>query len=209
MNNIIKNIFWDFDGVILDSQKIRINGFREIFKDFDKSSLDRLISYHINNGGLSRFHKIKYFFNEILGQEISENDIENYANKFGEIMRENLTNKKYLITDSISFIKNNYKKYNFHILSGSEENELRYLCDSLDISKYFLSIHGSPTPKVTLMSDLIKNKKYLPQECIMIGDSIHDFYAARDNNVDFYGYNNVNLKEVSKIYIDNFSELKL
>ncbi|MWV62970.1 HAD hydrolase-like protein [Helicobacter saguini] len=204
MDKQIKNIFWDFDGVILDSQKIRIYGFREIFKEYDKRLVDKLIEYHINNGGLSRFNKITYFFNDILGEEISKEKVENYADEFSKIMRKELTNKEYLINDSLTFIQNNYKKYNFHILSGSEENELKFLCDTLEISKYFLSIHGSPTPKVILMQNLLNSQQYNPNECVMIGDSIHDYNAAKANNVDFYGYNNIQLKDVSKVYVVSF-----
>ena len=40
---MIKNILWDFDGVILDSMKIRDWGFREIFKDFDKNAVEKLV----------------------------------------------------------------------------------------------------------------------------------------------------------------------
>ncbi len=63
---MIKNILWDFDGVIIDSLAVRDYGFREIFKEFDKVLVEKLIKYHSINGGLSRFHKIRYFFNEIL-----------------------------------------------------------------------------------------------------------------------------------------------
>jgi hypothetical protein len=33
-----------------------------------------------------------------------------------------------LILDSLNYIKNNYEKYNFHIVSGSDQEELRFLC---------------------------------------------------------------------------------
>ena len=41
----IKTIFWDFDGVILDSMPIRDYGFAKIFKEFDKELVD--ICYRI------------------------------------------------------------------------------------------------------------------------------------------------------------------
>ena len=59
---MIKNIFWDFDGVIIDSMPIREFGFRRIFKDFNKEKVELLTDFHRENGGLSRFFKIRYFF---------------------------------------------------------------------------------------------------------------------------------------------------
>ena len=34
-----KTVLWDFDGVILDSMKVRDWGFEEIFKDFGKNKI--------------------------------------------------------------------------------------------------------------------------------------------------------------------------
>ena len=61
-----KTILWDFDGVILDSNIIRTKGFIEIFKDFPNNYITQLIKYHEEMGGLSRYHKIEYFFNKIV-----------------------------------------------------------------------------------------------------------------------------------------------
>ncbi|HEG3340327.1 haloacid dehalogenase [Campylobacter jejuni] len=201
---MIKNILWDFDGVIIDSLAIRDYGFREILKNFDKDLVEKLIIYHQTNGGLSRFHKIKYFFNEILKRNIDDKEIQNYASKFSLIMKEELVKSKYLILDSVNFIQKNYKKYNFHIVSGSEHNELNFLCQKLQIRQYFHSIHGSPTPKIELVKNLLFQENYKKHETILIGDSINDFEAAKLNQIDFYGYNNPRLKDISKVYVEKF-----
>ncbi|HIO70318.1 MAG TPA: HAD family hydrolase, partial [Campylobacterales bacterium] len=63
---MVKNIIFDFDGVILDSMPIREFGFRQIFKDFPKDRVEKLIEFHRKNGGWSRFIKIRYFFENIM-----------------------------------------------------------------------------------------------------------------------------------------------
>lgn len=206
---MIKNILWDFDGVIIDSLAIRDYGFREIFKEFNKVLVEKLIEYHSINGGLSRFHKIRYFFNEILKKDIDDKEVKAYADKFSLIMRKELVKSKYLILDSVNFIKENYKKYNFHIVSGSEHNELNFLCQKLQINHYFHSINGSPTPKMELVKNLLIKENYKKSETILIGDSINDYEAAKESNIAFYGYNNQQLKDVSKKYIDNFDKNNL
>ena len=60
---MINNFFWDFDGVLLDSNKCRENGFRIILKEFKKKDVDKLILFHKKNGGLSRYVKLNFFFN--------------------------------------------------------------------------------------------------------------------------------------------------
>ena len=202
---MIKTIFWDFDGVILDSMPIRDYGFAKIFEDFDKELVDRLLEYHTLNGGLSRYVKIRYFYNTLLNVEVSDEKVQEYADKFSTIMRNELTNKKYLIDETVEFIKLNYQNYNFHIVSGSDEKELNYLCKELELSQYFKTIEGSPTCKNDLVKNILQKYSYNPKECILIGDSINDYEAANANGIKFYGYNNVKLKKLDG-YIKNFGD---
>ena len=58
-NNI--NIIFDFDGVILDSNNVKTIAFKNISKRFGVSKSIALVKYHIKNGGVSRFIKIKWF----------------------------------------------------------------------------------------------------------------------------------------------------
>ena len=201
----IKTIFWDFDGVILDSMPIRDYGFKKIFEEFDKNLVDNLLVYHTLNGGLSRYVKIRYFYNTLLGIEVNDEKNQELANKFSTVMKAELTNKKYLMSETVDFIETNYKNYNFHIVSGSDEKELNYLCKELGLSRYFKTIEGSPTHKNDLVKKILEKYKYNQNECILIGDSINDYEAAKVNGMKFYGYNNVKLKELDG-YIKPFGD---
>jgi phosphoglycolate phosphatase-like HAD superfamily hydrolase len=203
----IKNIIFDFDGVILDSMPIRDFGFREIFKEFSEDLVEKFLQYHRYNGGISRYIKIRYFYEELLNQNITEDKVNKLAEKFSTIMKKELINKKYLINQSVDFIKNNHKHYKLHIASGSDQIELRYLCKELGLSEYFLSIHGSPTHKNDLVKGILESNSYNTNETILIGDSINDYEASHANDINFYGYNNKKLKSCSKIYLNDYKEL--
>ena len=203
-NKNIKNIIFDFDGVILDSIPVKTEAFRKLFGDFDKEKVDSLINYHLQNGGKSRYLKIEYFFKNILQKDIDNNKILEYAKKYSILTKQELSNPKYLIDDSINFIKNNYKNFNMHIASGADEKDLKYICTSLEISKYFQSINGSPKEKREIVKNILKSNHYKREETILIGDSLNDFEAAESNGIEFYGYNNSNLKTYCK-YIVNWS----
>ena len=205
---INKTILWDFDGVILDSMPMREFGFRKVLENFPQAQVDALIAFHLANGGWSRFVKFRYFYEEILKQPITNEGVQVLANQFSEIMKKELTNKANLIGQTVDFIEANHKNYNFHIVSGSEQDELRYLCKALDLDQYFSSIHGSPTPKTTLVQQVIANHQYKPSETCLIGDSYNDFEAADKNNITFLGFNNLELQSLGK-YIYNFNEIIL
>jgi phosphoglycolate phosphatase-like HAD superfamily hydrolase len=201
---MIQNILFDFDGVILDSMPVRDYGFEHIFRSFDATDIDKLLVYHNKNGGLSRFVKIRYFFEEILHKSVSEETILQYAEDFSVIMKKELIKKKYLIQSSVDFIANNYEFYNLHIVSGSEHTELNFLCKELGISQYFLDINGSPIHKNELVKNVMKERAYKNNETILIGDSINDYEAAVKNSINFYGFNNRTLESISSHYLKDY-----
>lgn len=201
----IKTIFWDFDGVIMDSMSVRDKGFEIVLKNYPQEQVALLMAYHRDNGGLSRYHKFRYFFEEIRGEIISDLDIKILADEFSIVMLGNLLDESLLIKDSFDFIKKNYSKFNMHIVSGSDEVELRHICETLGLANYFISIHGSPTPKVELVKRIMSQKQYKKEESCLIGDSFNDLEAALENNISFYGYNNKSLKKNYLNYIINFS----
>ena len=187
---MVKTILWDFDGVILDSMKVRDWGFEQIFKNFKKKDVEILLKYHRENGGLLRYVKIRYFFEKILNQPIDQEEVFVYAEKFSRLMKKELINPSNLILDSVKFIKNNFNLYNFHIVSGSDQEELRFLCKELNINKYFKSINGSPTEKIILVKNILNNHDISLENYCLIGDSINDYEAAKNNKICFYNYNN-------------------
>jgi phosphoglycolate phosphatase-like HAD superfamily hydrolase len=203
-----KVILWDFDGVLIDSNAIRNLGFKEVLSNYPLRLVNQLINYHNANGGLSRYVKFRYFFEEILKKNISTEEINLLADQFSVIMRSLLINKELLIQDSINFVKQQFELgIKMHIVSGSDLHELRNLCRELEIEEYFLSILGSPVPKKELVENLIKTNQYNKEDIILIGDSINDYEAATDNGVRFYGYNNMNLA-VYKNYITSFNDIQ-
>jgi HAD superfamily hydrolase (TIGR01549 family) len=202
----IKNIFWDFDGVLIDSNNIRTNGFREIFHEHPRNLVDQLIEYHFKNGGLSRYDKIKYFYEKILKKSISKTQVVEYSNSYKSIMLNHLLNKKFLINDSLNFIKNNNSK-NMFLVSASDEKELTIICEYLDLKKYFIEIKGSPTTKKNNLKNLLCEYNLESVDSVLIGDSFNDYEAAKFNEINFYGYNNKSLQSYD--YIEKFQDLEI
>lgn len=184
----IKNIIFDFDGVILDSVELKTQAFAELFKEFPENKVKELLEFHLKNGGISRYHKIQYFFENIIHREISDGEILKYAKKYSKLTKEKLCNPRYIIKETLDFIKKKQYYYNMHIASGTDEQDLLEICERLDLTRYFLSIHGSPTKKEDLVKKILVNNNYKTKETILIGDSVNDFEVALNNNIYFYGF---------------------
>jgi len=206
MLNNYSTIFWDFDGVILNSDKVRTEGFKYIFDSYSKKQVDMLINYHTINGGLSRYEKIEYFSQKILDKKLNDREKKQYAQLYSSYCRDRLCNKNLLIQSSINFIKENHRNFDFHLVSASDEKELVYLCSNLDIKKYFKSISGSPVNKIENIKKLLKSNNYIESKCCLIGDSINDKFAAIENSISFFGFNNRKLIKDSE-YIYTFKSL--
>lgn len=199
-----KVILWDFDGVILDSMPTRELGFRKVLEEYPKDQVEELIQFHYKNGGWSRYVKFRYFFEEILGKEVTTDFISELCSKFSRIMLDLLSSKELLILDSLGYIQGNFSNQEMYIVSGSDQKELRLLCQKLDIHTYFRSINGSPTPKIELVKNLLQIIPFSQSEIVLIGDSKNDLEAAEINGIDFFGYNNVDLQKDNE-YILSFS----
>ena len=82
--NKIKTIFWDFDGVLMNSNSVRDKGFLEVLKEYSENDVNKLMKFHQANGGLSRYVKFRYFFEEVRGEEITEAEIQKLADKLNK-----------------------------------------------------------------------------------------------------------------------------
>ena len=189
----IDTIFWDFDGVLMDSMSVRDEGFREVLKGYSKSKVDTFITYHQENGGLSRYHKFRYFYEQILGEKITEEQVNELAQQFSAIMKRLLTEPELLIQETWTIVKQNQIRSLQYIVSGSDQKELRYLNSQFDTDKLFQGIYGSPTPKVDLVKMILSLEQVERKNACLIGDSINDKHAAEVNGITFipYNFNNV------------------
>ncbi|MDB4347293.1 HAD-IA family hydrolase [Bacteroidia bacterium] len=199
----VKGILFDFDGVIIESNSVREYGFRKSLEAYPNDLVEDLVNYHNANGGLSRYHKYEYFFTQILRQKAKEGQVMELANAFSEIMRKELGKKKYLIAETVEFIKQIHQSIPLKIVSGSDQEELRFLCNNLEVDQYFKAIFGSPVAKTELVRRIIEQDGH--SDFLLIGDSVNDFEAARDNDIAFVGYNNSSLRELGSYYIDDYN----
>ena len=58
---MLKGIVFDFDGVIAESVQVKTNAFAELYGPFGNDVVQKVISHHEANGGVSRYEKIKYY----------------------------------------------------------------------------------------------------------------------------------------------------
>lgn len=186
----------------MNSNAVRDRGFKIVLKDYPQTEVDQLMDYHRANGGWSRYVKFRYFFETIRDEAVTDQDIQFWAGKFSEIMMHALMEPGLLIQETLDFVRKHHEAIPMHIVSGSDQEELRAICRHHSIDRYFISIHGSPKPKKDWVSDLLAKHRYQPESCLLIGDSVNDHEAARAHGLQFMGYRNPEVEALSDMVID-------
>jgi phosphoglycolate phosphatase-like HAD superfamily hydrolase len=183
-------IFWDFDGVLMDSNAVRDRGFEAVLADHPREQVEKLLAFHRANGGLSRYVKFRYFLEKVRGEAATEDRIHALATAFSEHMRKALVDPRMLIEENLALVRRHGLAIPMHVVSGSDQAELRFLCREMELDGYFASIHGSPEPKTELVAAILRERAYDPGRCVLVGDSYNDRDAAQANGVAFSGYGN-------------------
>ncbi len=191
-------LLWDFDGVLLDSMPVRNDAFRHVLKDFPTADVEALVEWHVRNGGLSRYVKFRRFQTEILGMTLNEPLVQQWAGEFSDYCKSRLVDPALLIAPSNQLLPALAARLPMHVVSGSDGNELRGLCDALGLTPYFISIEGSPTPKTELVAEIMRRHAYAPERTWLIGDSTNDFQAAHANGLQFMGFANPEVRTCSE-----------
>lgn len=179
---------FDCDGVIFDSNKLKITAMRDALNEleFDDKEVLMCCEYFQNNFGESRYHHVRHFINTILKLSATDNPSElqsKIIEKFSVNCQE-LYSKAEMTPGFLEFLQQlDGKKY---IASGSAQDELREVFVARKISQYFDGIYGSPKKK----SDNVKHILELEGSTkgLMFGDAISDLNASIENKIDFVAY---------------------
>ena len=124
---MVNTIIFDFDGVILDSNHVKEEAFADIFNKYGVSIKNKVVKYHRNNLGISRFNKFKIIHKNYLNKKIDNKNLENLSFKFSKIVFNKIINVDF-IPGSYKFISNNLNYYDLHISSATPLNELIKIC---------------------------------------------------------------------------------
>ncbi len=190
ISNITKyrHIIFDFDGVLADTNPIRIDGFRKLFSEYPDDQVDEIVAFALANGGLSRYKKIEYFFSVLRNERVSDQEVNTWALKYSDIVKLDVIDADE-IEGSVEFLKRYNDQHDFAIVSGSDQNELRDVCIQRKIGKYFDLILGSPVSKEENILKLLSKMSWKKEDCVFIGDAINDFNAAKETGLYFVGRN--------------------
>ena len=204
----LEAIIFDFDGVLADSTEIKTQAFGELYSKYGKKVQNLVINHHLNNFGLSRFEKFKYFEEIILKSTYSEEKGQILSREFSRIVVDKVVNSDW-IKGAEKFLNYYYRKLPLFVASGTPQKELVEIIDQREMTKYFKSIHGTPKTKSQIINELVEKYNFNPIRVLMIGDALADFRGAKAAGVQFIGRVNVKDNNIFDKKVLTFSDFNV
>ena len=185
MRKKLKVLALDFDGTLVESNKIKDNAFYSIFVEWPEHR-DAMMKWHLANNTMVRQDKFRYFVEVILGQQGDYELIEKLTNKFSELSYKAIVDCS-MVDGAQEFLDAFRNKVQMLLVSATPHNELKKILKARRLTRYFKEIQGGPINKVEVFKKIISVKKISPDEMLYIGDSPEDLQAAKTLGSHFVG----------------------
>ncbi len=194
----LQAILFDFDGVLCECTDVKTEAFAQLFEPYGDEIVKKVVDHHVKYGGISRYKKIKYYFREYLKKEISNDELNKLAEKFSDLVVEKVISSDW-VKGAEEFLEKYYKKIDLYVISGTPQEELRLIVKKRGMEKYFKGVYGTPDTKPIIAKKIITENKYDLEKLLYIGDSLSDYYDAKEVGINFIG-------RVPKGMISNFPD---
>lgn len=179
-------VFFDFDGVLVDSTAIKTEAFRQLFQAYGKGVVRQVITHHQQHGGISRVEKIRHIHQHVLGRSLREQEVAEWAARYSSLVVEQVVACRW-IAGAEKFLQEMSGSIPLFVISGTPEEELVEIVQRRGMDRYFKAIHGSPVRKPEHVRNLLDRYCLDPAHCLFVGDAMTDYLAARETGVPFIG----------------------
>ena len=178
-------IIFDCDGVLLNSNFKKSEAYRYAAIDFGatKEQAEKLVQYHVENTGISRYVKFEYFLTNILQQPFNEDHFSFLIKSLNHHVLEVLSDCE--VADGLDKLRELTKNQHWMVMSGGDQEEVRTILASKHLDHLFdYGIFGSPDSKHDIVKHhLENNSNFMP--AIFFGDAEYDLKTAKNFNLDF------------------------
>lgn len=177
-------VIFDSDGVILDSNNMKSQAFIDSLPEEPNAQVRVFIEYHKQHGGLSRYEKFRYYFENMKASTNPEVEIIMALDRFSSIVRKGLLECNY-VPGVLEFIaKAKALELKLFVVSGSDETELKEVFKQREILQYINEVFGSPLNK-NMNTQKVIDITGLERKGLFFGDSESDYVAAHKYGIEF------------------------
>lgn len=181
---MIKTVFFDFDGVLVESVDIKTEAFAKLFEQEGRPVVEKVVQYHLQHAGVSRFEKFRYIYQEILRRPLAEKVFDELCGEFARLVVDAVVRAPY-VKGAKEFLDKNRSKYKIYVVSATPQNEIEEIINRRGLNGCFDGIYGSPVKKIDAVRKVFDEEILKPDQSVYVGDALSDYEAARRNGVKF------------------------
>lgn len=180
-------VFFDFDGVIADSTDVKVRAFATLFAPYGPRVQEAVVRYHLDNGGIPRHEKLRHCFITYAGKHPTEAELTQAGATFSNLVLEAMVRAP-LIAGALNTLQQ-LQQLNIpaFVVSGTPHDEMRLIVQLKGLDIFFQEVHGSPSGKTAIITDIIRRHDLVPERCLFIGDALADYRAAESTGLHFLG----------------------
>ncbi len=187
---MIHAIFFDFNGVIIDDERVHLKAYRDVLsaEDIPLSDEDYFASLGMDDAAFVRAAYAR------AGKNLSDEAARKLIDREHELHREAIKNDLPVPPGVVAFIKEASRHYDLGIVSMAERSEIEHVLELAGITNQFsLIVHAEPgrnhkpapdcyQDALELLNQKRRTERKLPRlatECLVIEDSPPGIQSAR------------------------------
>ena len=179
----LRALVLDFDGVILESNDVKTESFREVFARFPEHA-EAMMRYHTDHVSVSRFAKLEHLVFERLGRPGDRALVEELAADFSRRTRARTAVCR-LVPGASEFLAEFAPKLPLYLASVTPEEELADVLVRRDLRRFFVRVFGCPPWTKPGAVAAILEEVGGADGVALVGDSAGDQRAAREAGIEF------------------------
>jgi phosphoglycolate phosphatase-like HAD superfamily hydrolase len=176
-------MFFDFDGVVLESGDIKTEAFLELYEGQGIEA--EVKEHHLSNQGVSRFGKFKWIAENLLNQTYTDQMGQELGNRFSALVKQKVIAAPFV--KGFPEMMGSIAQSDIYcvVASGTPDTELQSIVKERNIGAWFHEVHGSPATKAQIVEDVLSRKGFERADCLFFGDASTDHEAAQVTSIDF------------------------
>lgn len=179
-------VILDFDGVLVESVDVKTRAFASLYGSYGADIVRKVVEYHLQHGGVSRYAKFRHFHNVLLRKPLGAAEEAELGQRFSELVEDAVVEAAW-VGGARQFLEKWHAHRPLFVASGTPDEELRRIIARRQMSHYFAGVRGASATKAEIISAFLAEYHFAPTHVVMVGDARTDFEAAVETGVGFIG----------------------
>ncbi len=169
-------LFFDFDGTLVDSNRIKWAAFESCFSGFPEH-LEEIMAYCRGNSHTTRLEKFRWVYERILGLPYTRRVEERLSRQFEGATTERIIRAPE-IPGAEAFLRAQGVSRTLGLISSTPHDILLRILSGRGWKGYFQVIRGAPVDKRAFLEEYQRESGFRPGDGIFFGDTPEDRDAA-------------------------------